>query len=191
MEKPKKQLTDKQTAFLEHLLGDARGNVRLAMDLAGYAKTTSVQEVVGNLRDEIMDRTSMMMALNAPKAAFGITDVLDDPSAMGAKNAIAAARALDLYKADTGRRKTTNKKSVAAAVGRTSSSTPGIEGKAKFSESQVAKMSDRDYEKNEEAIMEAMRSRAFVYDISGLLDKKMPRTRRGQSNRECGQSHCR
>ena len=92
MEKPKKQLTDKQTAFLEHLLGDARGNVRLAMDMAGYAKTTSVQEVVGNLRDEIMDRTSMMIVLNAPKAAFGITDVLDDPSAMGAKNAIAAAK---------------------------------------------------------------------------------------------------
>ena len=62
------------------------------MDMAGYAKTTAVQEVVGNLRDEIMDRTSMMMALNAPKAAFGITDVLDDPSAMGAKNAIAAAK---------------------------------------------------------------------------------------------------
>lgn len=92
MEQPKKQLTDKQSAFLEHLLGDARGNVRLAMDMAGYAKTTAVQEVVGNLKDEIMERTSMMMALNAPKAAFGITDVLDDPTAMGAKNAIAAAK---------------------------------------------------------------------------------------------------
>ena len=34
----------------------------------------------------------MMMALNAPKAAFGITDALDDPSAMGAKNAIAAVK---------------------------------------------------------------------------------------------------
>ena len=51
MDKPKKQLTDKQMAFLEHLLGDARGNIRLAMDMAGYAKTTAVQEVVGNLRD--------------------------------------------------------------------------------------------------------------------------------------------
>jgi hypothetical protein len=137
------------------------------MDMAGYAKTTAVQEVVGNLRDEIMDQTSMKMALNAPKAAFSITHVLDDPSAMGAKNAHAAARALDLYKADTGRRKTTNKKSAAAAVGRTSSSTPGVQGKAKFSESQVAQMSDRDYEQNEDAIMEAMRTGAFVYDISG------------------------
>ena len=35
MDKPKKQLTDKQMAFLEHLLGDARGNIRLAMDIAG------------------------------------------------------------------------------------------------------------------------------------------------------------
>ena len=34
----------------------------------------------------------MMLAMNAPKAAFGIVDVLDDPSAMGARNAISAAR---------------------------------------------------------------------------------------------------
>ena len=82
-------------------------------------------------------------------------------------DAHAAARALDLYKADTGRRKTSNKKSAATSVGRTSSSTPGVQGKAKFSESQVSKMSDREYEQNEDAIMEAMRSGAFVYDISG------------------------
>ena len=30
--------------------------------------------------------------MNATKAAFGIVDVLDDPSAMGARNSIAAAR---------------------------------------------------------------------------------------------------
>ena len=34
----------------------------------------------------------MMHAMNAPKAAFGIVDVLDYPSAMGAHNAISAAR---------------------------------------------------------------------------------------------------
>lgn len=82
-------------------------------------------------------------------------------------DAHAAARALDLYKSDTGRRKTTNKKSAATAVGRTSSSTPGVQGKAKFSESQVAQMSDKEYERNEDAIMEAMRSGTFVYDLSG------------------------
>jgi hypothetical protein len=30
--------------------------------------------------------------MNAPKAAWGVISVLDDPSAMGARNAVAAAR---------------------------------------------------------------------------------------------------
>ncbi len=91
MEAPAK-FTEKQEAFLEALLSEARGNVRLAMDIAGYAKTTKTAEVVGPLKEEIIDRASMMLALNAPKAAFGIFDVLDDPSALGARNTIAAAR---------------------------------------------------------------------------------------------------
>ena len=33
-----------------------------------------------------------MMVMNAPKAAFGIADVLNDPSSLGARNAIPAAR---------------------------------------------------------------------------------------------------
>ena len=34
----------------------------------------------------------MMLAINAPKTAFGIVDVLNDPSPVGARNAIPAAR---------------------------------------------------------------------------------------------------
>lgn len=82
-------------------------------------------------------------------------------------DAYAAARALDLYKADKGRKKSSNKKTAAQSVGRSTSATPGTQGRAKFSESQVQSMSDRDYEKNEDAIMEAMRSGEFVYDVSG------------------------
>ena len=92
MEKPEKPLTEKQEAFLDHLFSDARGNVRVAMDLAGYSKTTAMGEVVGSLKEKIIERSQMMLALNAPKAVFGITDILDDPSAMGAKNSIAAAK---------------------------------------------------------------------------------------------------
>ena len=87
-----KELTDKQAAFLEALLGEARGNIRAAMDIAGYSKTTATTEVVGPLKEEITERAGMMLAINAPKAAFGIIDVLDDPSALGARNAISAAR---------------------------------------------------------------------------------------------------
>lgn len=82
-------------------------------------------------------------------------------------DAQAAARAIDLYKADTGKRKTTSKKSAAEAVGRTTSAAPAATGKAKFTESQVAQMSDREYEANEDAILEAMRTGAFTYDMTG------------------------
>ena len=82
-------------------------------------------------------------------------------------DAMAAARAIDLYKADTGKRKTSSKKSAAQAVGRSTSAAPAATGKAKFSESQVARMSDREYDANEEAILEAMKSGAFTYDMTG------------------------
>ena len=83
-------------------------------------------------------------------------------------DATAAARAIDLYKADTGKRKTSSNKSAAQAVGRSTSSAPAATGKAKFSESQVARMSDREYEANEEAILQAMRTEgAFTYDMTG------------------------
>jgi len=87
-----KRYTEKQEAFLDALMGEARGNLRKAMDIAGYAKTTQINEVIGGLKEEVIERASLMLALNAPKAAFGIVDVLDDPSAMGARNSIAAAR---------------------------------------------------------------------------------------------------
>ena len=82
-----KEFTDKQSSFLEAFLGEARGNIRLAMDLAGYSKSTKVTEVVGPLK-EITERTGLMLAMNAPKAAFGIVCVLHDPAAMGARNAM-------------------------------------------------------------------------------------------------------
>ena len=85
-------LTDKQELFLEALMGEARGNLRAAMRIAGYSDTTKLGVVVGPLRDQIVDRASMLLALNAPKAAFGMIDVLDDPNTLGARNSISAAR---------------------------------------------------------------------------------------------------
>ena len=87
-----KTLTSKQEDFLEALLGEARDHIRVAMDLAGYSRTTKTAEVVGQLKEEMTERAGMMLAMNAPKTAFGIVDVLDHPSAMGARNAISAAR---------------------------------------------------------------------------------------------------
>ena len=87
-----KKYTEKQSAFLEALMGEGRGNIRKAMDIAGYSKGTNQGEVTGPLREEIIERASMMLAMNAPRAAYGLVDVLNDPTALGARNAINAAR---------------------------------------------------------------------------------------------------
>jgi hypothetical protein len=86
------KFSDMQEAFMEALLGEARGDIRRAMTLAGYSEKTKTKEVVGPLKEEILDRTNMMMAMNAPKAAFGMVNVLDDPTALGARNQINAAK---------------------------------------------------------------------------------------------------
>jgi hypothetical protein len=82
-------------------------------------------------------------------------------------DAYSAARSIDLYKADMQRQKKADPKSAAKAVSRTTSTPPPGNGKQKFSESQVARMSDAEYEKHEDAILEAMRSDNFVYDLTG------------------------
>ena len=80
-----------QEAFLEALCSEARGDIRAAMNAAGYSPNTRISEVVTPLRDEIVDRASMVFAMNAPKATFSMVDVLNDPGSMGARNAVAAA----------------------------------------------------------------------------------------------------
>lgn len=93
MTEPEKVLTEKQKVFLEALMSEeCRGNLRRAMDAAGYAKETSISSVVSSLKDEINDKASMTLAMNAPMAAWGMVDVLNDPSAMGARNTVSAAR---------------------------------------------------------------------------------------------------
>jgi hypothetical protein len=91
MAETKKDLTEKQEAFLEFLCGEAKGNIRSAMSLAGYSDNTKISEVVSSLRDEIVERSSLLLAMNAPKATFSMIDVLDDPGQMGARNAVSAA----------------------------------------------------------------------------------------------------
>jgi len=81
-------------------------------------------------------------------------------------DALAASRAIDLYKGDQ-RKSKKGSKSAAQSVGRTSSSTPSSNSRAQFSESQINAMSDKDFDKNEEAIHEAMRNGRFDYDMSG------------------------
>jgi len=87
-------------------------------------------------------------------------------------DAKSAARAIDLYKADRNINKstyTTSNKSAAMEIGTRSSKTKvdTAESGRKIRESDVQKMSAAQYERQADAIMEAIRSGNFVYDVSG------------------------
>jgi DNA repair exonuclease SbcCD ATPase subunit len=87
-------------------------------------------------------------------------------------DAQAAARAIDLYKADRGistKKKSKRSSNAAEMVDTratrnrpTAEDTSGV-----IKESDVQKMSATQYEKNQDTIMEAIRSGKFVYDLSG------------------------
>jgi hypothetical protein len=85
---------------------------------------------------------------------------------------VAAARAIDLYKADKGLNKvkrSSSDREAAQSIGvRGSNSAPSNNtDEGVFYESQIAKNSDAWYEKNQEAIQKSIQSGKFVYDISG------------------------
>ena len=93
---------------------------------------------------------------------------IQDALYKNANDPISAARAIDLYKADRGIKRTRATQGDAArSVGRTSGSAPSSGGRARFSESQVSKMSSQEYEKNEAAILESIQRGDFQYDLSG------------------------
>ena len=76
--------------------------------------------------------------------------------------------AIGQYKKETKTEKPNPKKEAAKAVSsKTSSAEPKTEGKGRFTESMVSRMSMSEYEKNETAIQEAMRNGTFIYDLSG------------------------
>jgi len=88
----KKELSERQQALIDYLTGEAKGNIRVAMDMAGYSKNTSPTNAIAPIKDEVVDAAQLMLAMNAPKAAAGMVGIIDDPSALGAKNVVAAAK---------------------------------------------------------------------------------------------------
>ena len=88
-------------------------------------------------------------------------------------DAVSAARAIDLYKADKGittskRTKKSDERDAAKSVstsrkgGFDTDTEPGV-----FKESDVERMSSAEYERNQEAIVAAIQSGKFIYDKSG------------------------
>ena len=89
-----KELTDKQQKFLDVLFDEANGDVTQAKLLAGYAPTSSTSDIVRGIKDEVLDATQMYMARNAPRAAVAMVSGISDPTELGMREKMTAAKEL-------------------------------------------------------------------------------------------------
>ena len=87
-------LTEKQQKLLAVLFDEAGGDIVTAKKLAGYSDATSSTEVVNSLKEEILDATQTYMARNAPKAAMSIVGGLYEPTELGIRDKLSAAKEL-------------------------------------------------------------------------------------------------
>ena len=89
-----RNLTEKQQKFLEVLFDGAGGDVVQAKKLAGYGDGSSTTAIVESLKDEIGDRTRSYFARTAPKAAMAMVGALSDPTELGIRDKMSAAKDL-------------------------------------------------------------------------------------------------
>jgi len=89
-----RQLNEKQQKFLDVLFDEAGGDVVQAKKLAGYSDGTPTTLVIKGLKEEILEATQMFMARNAPKAAMAMTGALYDPTELGIRDKMTAAKEL-------------------------------------------------------------------------------------------------
>ena len=85
-------LTERQQRFLDVLFDDAGGDVVAAKKLAGYGDNSSTTAIVEALKDEIAEKTRTYFAHTAPKAAYALMGALQDPTQLGIKEKMIAAK---------------------------------------------------------------------------------------------------
>jgi len=89
-----RQYTENQVKFLDVLFDEADGDVAVAKRLAGYAEGSSTTTIVKSLKEEILEATQQYMARNAPKAAVAMAGALIDPTELGIRDKMSAAKEL-------------------------------------------------------------------------------------------------
>jgi hypothetical protein len=87
-----KQLTEKQQKFLDVLFEEAKGDPVQAKKLAGYADSVASTAVVNSLTDEIAELTKKFIAQSSTKAAYTMFSVMADPTDLGVKEKMLAAK---------------------------------------------------------------------------------------------------
>ncbi len=89
-----KTLTEKQQRFLDVLFDEAGGDVVRAKELAGYSPNNSTTEIIKAIKEEVVEATQLYMARNAPRAAMSIVSGMIEPTELGMKDKLTAAKDL-------------------------------------------------------------------------------------------------
>ena len=89
-----KQLTEQQQKFLDALFGEAFGDPATARRIAGYSEGYNTAAIMNSLKDEILERTKLYLATNAPRAAMSVVHGMIDPTEPGYKDKLNAAKDL-------------------------------------------------------------------------------------------------
>jgi|TARA_R100001377_G_C3193895_1_gene111717 hypothetical protein len=89
-----RQLSEKQEKLLSVLFDEAGGDIITAKKLAGYSDATSTSDIVKGIKDELMEATQLYMARNAPKAAMAMVGGLFEPTQLGIRDKLSAAKEL-------------------------------------------------------------------------------------------------
>lgn len=87
-----RKLTEKQQKFLDVLFEEAEGDPVKAKKLAGYSDAVSSSSVVATMVDEIADLTKRFIAQSSTKAAYTMFKVMNDPTELGVKEKMLAAK---------------------------------------------------------------------------------------------------
>lgn len=72
-----KELTEMQEKFLDALFGEAKGNPKIAGEIAGYSEH-SYPKVLRNLKSQVVERAENYLAVHSAKAATKMVDMLDE-----------------------------------------------------------------------------------------------------------------
>ena len=90
----KRELTDQQKKFIEVLFAEAGGNPVTARRLAGYSEGYATKMIMDNLKEEVIEATQLYIAMNAPRAAMAVVSGISDPTELGLKEKLNAAKDL-------------------------------------------------------------------------------------------------
>lgn len=89
-----KELSEQHKRFLEALFDEAAGNAHMAKNIAGFSPGYSTRMLTNYLKEEIIEATQLHIAMNAPRAAMAIISGITDPTDLGTKEKLSAAKDL-------------------------------------------------------------------------------------------------